>query len=164
MDSCWLGSHRSYAQLRCEYIPLARWSWSHSPVLGLFAIALQCAKITAQVILHCPSWSVTEVHSPPSWLITQIPSWGLWNDILGIHYYSLFCLCLSGEGVTCFVAWPQLPLHILFGSTALANATVVCGFAHICPFFRVSPEVLLTTLSFLIQCPLCPPCYWGKTR
>lgn len=71
-------------------------------------------------------------------------------------FLQLFLLCLSGEGVTCLVAWPQLPLLILFGSIALENATVVCGFAHICPLFIVSTEVLLPTLSFLIQCPLCP--------
>lgn len=30
-------------------------SWSQSQVLGLFAITLYCAKITAHVILHCLS-------------------------------------------------------------------------------------------------------------
>lgn len=65
------------------------WSWSHSLVLGLFAITLQGARINLHMWCYAAFSKVWHKSFPlHSWVITQIPPWGLWNDFLGVLCYS----------------------------------------------------------------------------
>lgn len=59
---------------------------------------------------------------------------------------SAFLWRLFRERVKHLVAWPQLPLLILFGSIALPNTTVVCGFGRICLFLKISCELIFPIL------------------
>lgn len=80
-------------------------SWSQSQVLGLFAITLYCAKITAHVILQSfLKCDRSPFPSIPGLLLKHHPEdsgMTFWESTV---IPQLFLLCLSGEGVTRLVA------------------------------------------------------------
>lgn len=142
------------------------WSWSHSLVLGLFAITLQGAKINLHMWYYAAFPKVWHKSIPlHSWVITQIPPWGLWNDFLGVLCYSSAFSALSlwrrsnmFSGLT-----SASPSHLIW-----LNCSGKCySGLWVCPYLPisvVSTEVLLPILSFLLRCPLCPSLLLSKAR
>lgn len=120
-------------------------------------------KQTSNIVLSFPSEQWQKPIPLHPWVISQISSWGtvcfgraFWKSATAS---SAFLWCLFRGKVKHLVAWPQLPLLILFGSIALPNTTVVCGFGHIC-LLKISCELIFPILYS--QWPLHPSSFLGQ--